>query len=83
MNWQQEIDLSDIFHNDTLSFEARRDNIAKRIRLSQWFKSKDDFDDLPPIVEELEETPDSDAFDEVWNAVYDEADADKVWIRTR
>ena len=51
------INLADVFHNDDLTFEQRRDAIVRRIRATTWFKNydrdHDRFNDLPQFVEEL------------------------------
>lgn len=80
--WDRAIRLADVFHNDALTFEQRRDAIVKRIRNSGWLDGKDEFDDLVMAVEELAETDDVKWFDTVWNAIYDHADYDRVWIAT-
>lgn len=80
--WKYTINLADVFHSDTLTFEQKRDVIVERLRNSQWFKTKGEFDDLPQFVDELAGTSDEDAFDGVWSSIYDEADADRVWIKT-
>lgn len=82
-NWKYTINLKDVFHNDELTFIESRDAIVKRLRQSAWFKGKDEFDDLPQLVEELADTASEVEFDEVWDAIYNEADADKVWITTQ
>lgn len=82
-DWKHTLNLKDLFHNEQLTFEQSRDAIVKRLRNSVWFKGKSEFDDLPQAVTELSETSDEQEFDEVWDAIYDEADADKVWIVTR
>lgn len=82
-DWRYTINLKDVFHNDQLTFEQSRDAVVKRLRSTAWFKGKDEFDDLPQAVIELSETTNENDFDEVWDAIYDEADADKIWIVTR
>lgn len=82
-DWKYNINLKDVFHNDQLTFEQSRDAIVSRLRRSAWFKSKGEFDDLPQLVEELADTTDVNEFDEVWDSIYNEADADRAWIVTR
>jgi len=81
--WDRKIRLADIFHNEAMTFEQRRDAIVARLRASAWFKECDEYDDLPQFVEELSETRDVDEFDGPWDCIYDIADADRVWIETR
>ena len=81
--WEREISVAEVFHNDTMTFAEIRDAVVQTLRSSAWFKSKDECDDLPQLVEELSDTQDTSDFDAVWSAIYDEADADRVWITTR
>lgn len=83
-DWKYTINLKGVFHNDALTFEQSRDAVVKRLQNSMWFKSKDALDDeLRLLVEELSETADTAEFDEVWDAIYNVADADKAWLETR
>lgn len=82
-SWDGTLRLADVFHNDDLTFEQKRDATVRRIRATAWFKGYDEFDDLPMFVEELSDAADTDAFDAAWDCVYDIADADRVWIETR
>ena len=81
--WESKLRLADVFHNDDMTFEQRRDAIAARIRATRWFKSYDEYDDLPMFVEELAGTEDNASFNAVWDEIYDIADTDRVWIATR
>lgn len=81
--WDRKIRLADVFRNEAMTFEERRDAIVARLRASMWFKGYDEYDELPQLVEELSEVPDADAFDCVWDCIYDVADTDRVWIGTR
>lgn len=78
--WTYTIRLKDVFHNDAMTFEQRRDAIVARLRNSQWYAEIDSV--LRDHVDELAETTDTDGFDYVWNKIYDEADADRAWIET-
>lgn len=80
--WDRKINLADVFHNDGLTFEQKRDAIVARIRASAWFKQYDEYDDLPQYVEELADTEDNASFNAVWSEIYDIADYDRVWIAT-
>ncbi len=81
--WTYEVDLSTVFHNETMTFEERRDATVRIIRTSRWFKDSDEHGDLASAVEELADTTGIGEFDMVFSAVYDEADADRAWIKTR
>ena len=81
-SWAHKINLADVFHNDDLTFEQKRDTIVRRIRATAWFESYDEFDALPQFVEELADAEDTASFDAPWDEIYDIADADRVWIAT-
>jgi hypothetical protein len=81
-SWAGRVNLADVLRNDDLSFTEKRDAVVRRIRATTWFKAKDEYDDLPQYVEELSETSDIHEFDQVFDAIYDEADADRIWIAT-
>lgn len=81
--WEHKISVADVFHNDAMTFPEIRDAVVRRLRASRWFKSKDEFGDLPMLVEELSDAENTDDFNSAWSAIYDEADYDRVWITTR
>lgn len=78
--WYKTINLADVFHNDALTYEAKRDEIVKRVRESGWFTEYDY--DLVDLVNMLAEAPTENDFDYFWNELYDYADLDRVWIET-
>jgi hypothetical protein len=81
--WIEKVRLSDCFHDDGMPFPQRRDEIVRRIKQTKWFKRADEADtDLHPLIEKLADTHDVDEFDQVWDLIYDIADADRVWIET-
>ena len=80
--WESKISVADVFHNDAMTFPEIRDAVVRRLRASTWFKSKDEYDTLPMLVEELSDAEDASEFDYAWSGIYDEADADRVWITT-
>ncbi len=79
--WDRKISLAGVFHDPDLAFEQRRDAIVEIIRNSPWFKQYEEGDDLPQLVEELAGI-EEDEFRYPWDAIYDIADADRVWIAT-
>ena len=81
-SWAHVLKLADVFHNDAMSFQEKRDAIVARIRATTWFKGYDEGDELHMYVEELSDTEDTSEFDYVWDEIYDIADADRVWIET-
>jgi hypothetical protein len=80
--WNRKVSLVGVFHDSDLTFEQRRDAIAGIFQGSAWLKEYGEGDDLPQFVEELAGTEDADEFDAVFDAIYDVADADRVWIAT-
>lgn len=77
--WLATIRLGDVWKNPELSFEERRDAIVSRIKSSNWYGEGDDLT-LADIVDGLSEAEDADDFDDAWDALYDLADEDRVWI---
>ncbi len=84
--WAHRIDVSHVFHNEDMTFEQRRDAIVRILRASPWLREDTGnlmhLWTLQELVDELAETRDGDEFDGPWDALYDEADYDRVWIRT-
>lgn len=78
--WDRRINVSDVFHADEIPFESKRDTIVARLRSHQWYQENSELED---IVDQLEDSDDPDDFDYWWDALYDEADYDRVWIETR
>lgn len=75
--WKYTIRLADVWKNEDLTFEQRRDEIALRLKNSTWASGN-------PLVAELafdlSQAKDAADFDDIWNDVYDEADRDRAWI---
>lgn len=84
--WAHTINLKGVFHNETLTFKQRRDQIVGILRASDWLTdttgSLFHLWDLNELVDDLAATTTLDEFDVVWDAIYDEADDDRVWIKT-
>lgn len=78
--WLLTINLRDVWRNEGMTFEQRRDAIVTRIRNSGWIT--EDHYTLGDLVDELADAVNTDAFDAVWDLIYDHADADRVWIAT-
>lgn len=77
--WKYTLYLSDVFHNDEMTFEQIRDAIVDRIRRSQWFSENKDLEEL---VNGLCGAEDGDEFDDWFGQIYDIADFDRVWVET-
>jgi hypothetical protein len=81
--WNRKINLADVFHNEDMTFEQRRDAIAARLRGSKWYSGSDEDAEIRILVDDLGDAVDTDQFDAVWDAIYDETDYDRVWIGAR
>jgi hypothetical protein len=79
--WLHKVRLKDVFHNDDLSFEERRDETVRRFNLVRRHHFPEDLD-LELLLEELAEAPDPDEFDIVWDSIYDWCDDYRVWVET-
>jgi hypothetical protein len=81
--WDKTLDMRDVFHNDAITFEERRDAIVRRLRSSAWLKGRDEFDRLVEVVDNLADAEDTTEFNGWWSELYDLADYERVWIKTR
>lgn len=84
--WAHEIDLSGVFHNDEMTFTQRRDAIVARLMTSSWYRESDPevSGTVAEIIrDQLAYAEDTDEFDAWWDELYDDADYDRVWIKTR
>lgn len=78
--WAYTIRLGNLFHDDALSFEEKRDGFVRIIKASSWYKSFDELGELYDLIDEIAHAEDVEHFDAVLRAVYDEADYDRAWI---
>lgn len=78
--WFHKLDLTDVFHNDDLTFEQKRNEIAHRIRTSRFFAADELY--LTEIYQRIEDAEDTDEFDDVWEEFYDYADRERIWVAT-
>lgn len=81
--WRKRIDVSVTFNDDDLDIKEKAASIAAQLTNSGWLNLRDEEDDRDNLVwlfEELGDSEDEREFDAVWNAIYDEADADRVWL---
>lgn len=81
--WAETIDLKDIFNQDSMMFEDRRDSIVGQIRLSRWYKDSEECSELRECVDGISQSEDEEEFDQYWDELYDMADYGRVWINTR
>lgn len=81
-NWFLTIDLADVWQDENLPFEEKRDTICKRIRSSNWAKLTPYPGHLNELVNAVGATISLGGFDAAFNELYDLADNDGVWIET-
>lgn len=79
-NWDYTLRLGDMFHDENMSFEQRRDEIVRRIRASRFWDEDDG--ELVTTVSDLSAAWDVDEFDQFWDKFYDWADWNRVWVET-
>ncbi|MEE9125395.1 MAG: hypothetical protein V3U14_13030 [candidate division NC10 bacterium] len=81
--WKHKIDLSDIFNDEDRTFLQCRDAIVTVLRADTWLAARfDDDDELYGIVDELNDTDTEEWFNSAWNAFYDWADGERLWVNT-
>lgn len=81
--WNHRLDLRDVFHDESRSFEEKRDEIVRRIRAASWFRTSDRSLFLDDIVDELADAQDGGEWDGPWDEFYDYADRERIWVATR
>lgn len=82
--WKHTLDIKAIWESEELSFPEKGAAIVEKIKAAPFYPGADG-DDLEMIVEELEDAAKEDDeywFDQAWNAFYDWADAERVWVKT-
>lgn len=79
--WNHKLRLADIWDDDDLPFITKRDAIVARIKKLPMYDDEGAIDsDLWWIVDELSDVIDEEDFDVVWDAFYDWADDQRVWV---
>lgn len=76
--WKYTLNVADVWSNEGMTFQQRRDAIVRRLRKSPWHRSSETVRDL---TYELADSETPDEFNVPWDALYDEADYDRVWIK--
>jgi hypothetical protein len=85
-NWKHRLRVEDVFHNDDLTLEAKTEAIVTKIKASGWYAEANENGELESLLEELTDAAQADDtpwWDTVWNAFYDVADAERVWVSTQ
>jgi hypothetical protein len=83
MEWVKTVDVSSVFHNDDMDFDDKVDAIVDIFRKEFPSDISDLYWELADILECLESATDVDDFDSIWNEMYDWADENHIWIKTR
>ncbi len=80
--WKHTLDIKAIWDNEEMPLPEKGKAIVEKIKAAPFYG---DDDELEMIVEELGDAAEADDvrwFDMVWNAFYDWADAERVWVKT-
>lgn len=80
MRWFYRLELADIWRNDSLTFQERRDEIVRRIESAPFYATSEY--DLPAIVADMATADEPEWFDDCWDTFYDWADVNGVWVET-
>lgn len=81
-HWNKTVNLADVWKNEDLTFEEQVEKIVERIKNSGWRKFTPYPHTFDELIENLEKSETKEAFNDVWEEVYDLADVDRVWIET-
>lgn len=92
-NWKHTIDIKDLWQNEEMPFEEKRDAIHARIVASVPYKRAvrfvdgdsdgDNYWDHESFVDDVADlltVQDEDEFDDVWSSIYNYADDYQIWI---
>jgi hypothetical protein len=78
--WDHEVNFMSAMRIDPDDFEARRDEIVRILNNCGWWLKKND--NLLDLIWELEHCETPNELDKLIHYMYDEADEDRVWIKT-
>lgn len=78
--WLHTLRVADVWRNESLPFQSRRDEIVRRIKGSRFWDA-DDYD-LECIVSDMAEAEETNGFDASWDEFYNWADENRVWVET-
>jgi hypothetical protein len=83
--WTYTLDLSDFYHDDTLTLGEKASKVAGRIEISAFFRNDWTFE-IQDILDEFSDFAKFGSsvgmFDEIMRGLYDYADGDRIWIKT-
>ena len=80
--WRHIVDVSQVFHEESMTYEGRRDRIVTQLRKLADKMGGADADLLSDLLDDLEGADNEDEFDSFWDEIYDWADDNRVWINT-
>lgn len=80
--WILTVDLKDVWKNDDLDFPEQVKQIVHRIKVSGWRGLTYSAERFDMMVAELGRSESFADFNFTWEAVYDLADQDRIWIAT-
>ena len=81
--WKHKVSVADVFHDEDLPFEKRRDGVVLALRMSPATSDGLEGEELIVLLEDLAETTNTVEFDSVWDDIYNLADGGKwMWIET-
>jgi len=83
--WSEEINLGDIWNDDSFDLSEKAEETIARIQRTRWFKDSADggFSELEVALEDLQaaaDEDDEDAVEQVWSTIYNIADNDMVML---
>lgn len=84
-HWELTIRLGDLvgqWKSGDLDIPELAEKVAERIKASRWRSFTADPDELDTALEDLEKVGTRFDYERVFEAVYDLADLDRVWIET-
>lgn len=84
--WEYRLDVGDVFYHgdDDYLLNKGMHDVAERVERYQnaYFPVDDEFEDIADELVDAASAEDIEWFNAVWDALYDWADAHRVWIKT-
>lgn len=90
--WRHQIRLGDIWNNDDLTLEQKRDRIVERVECETWYQEAvanptarpDGLDysdyEIESIIYDLKHSEGEDGFNSIWHEFYDYCDEHRIWV---
>lgn len=80
--WNKTINLGDVWTDPVLDFNEKVEKITERIKESGWRAITPHSHTFDELIARLDHATTVPEFDQIFSAVYDLADLDRVWIET-